>query len=127
MSLRLLRVVRWVGGGGGELLLCANVSVTVPCTCVSGRELTSDMIFRLAERFSNEDSVRRLGTHGLRVEEYIVDNKIAGELSLQLAAQAILKVWMYEHTDMSTAYTELCAILEGIGMGFFVPEILQKD
>ena len=64
---------------------------------------------------------------GLRVEEYIVDNKIAGEHTVQLAAQAILKVWMYKYTDMSTAYTELCAILKRIDMGFFIPEILEKD
>ena len=85
------------------------------------------MIFLLSERFSTETEVRRLATVGLRVQEHIVDNKVHGERTFQLAALAILKVWRNGYTDMSEAYTELCEILRRIDMGFYIPEILEQN
>ena len=85
------------------------------------------MIFLLSERFSKEIEVRRLATRGLKVQEHIVDNKVHGERSLQLATLAILKVWRNGYTDMSQAYTDLCAILRAIDMEFYIPEILEPN
>ena len=85
------------------------------------------MIFRLSQRFSNAGDVRLFATNGLRVQEHIVDNKIEGERSIQLAAQVLLKEWVKKYASMTQAYIDLCAILRGIGMTSFIPQVLELD
>ena len=79
------------------------------------------MLLKLSQCFNNEENLRQLATHGLKVNESIIDSKIYNnKQEIHSAALQVLKIWRMSLEDPCAAYKELCDILRSVDMAYFL-------
>ena len=83
------------------------------------------MLFKLSRRISKEGDLRLLATTGLGTEDYVLDGHIDQDKNIMEATLGVLKEWQRGYMDMALAYTDLCQILEEVGMSFYIGDVLE--
>ena len=82
---------------------------------------TAEKVFKLADRISSEEALRRLADRLGMTDE--MEECLAEEWGVAEAAYMTLTSWVKSQPNRTSAFTSMCQTLEEVDMAEFVMEI----
>ena len=90
------------------------------------KELTGDMLLKLAKKISKPFDILTLGQTGLKLDLSIVETAIVNNKDdVNMAMYDILKKFRVSQPDVKIAYDNLCEALTVVNMDSLIGEVLQ--
>ena len=90
------------------------------------KELTGDMLLKLAKKISKPFDILTLGRTGLKLDLSVVETAISNNKDdVNMAMYDVLKKFRVSQPDAKIAYDNLCEALTAVNMDSLIQEVLQ--
>ena len=90
------------------------------------KELTGDMLLKLAKKISKPFDILTLGRRGLKLDLSVVETAISNNKDdVNMALYDVLKKFRVSQPDAKIAYDNLCEALTAVNMDSLIQEVLQ--
>ena len=90
------------------------------------KELTGDMLLKLAKKISKKIDILTLGRTGLKLDLSVVEAAIVNNNDdVNMAMYEVLKSFRVSQPDAKIAYDNLCKALTAVNMDSLIQEVLQ--
>ena len=93
---------------------------------IGTKELTGDMLLKLAKKISKPFDILTLGRRGLKLDLSVVETAISNNKDdVNMAMYYVLKKFRVSQPDAKIAYDNLCEALTALNMDSLIQEVLQ--